>query len=90
MEKLFVYNEDNVSSSYNVIGIIHMKNGCCKDQSVLLTANNCSHWKNGINYSCQCACGGWCTNGHSSASEALKEYEKMSLRSLNEEDNAEW
>lgn len=82
MKKQFAYETENVNSGYTVIGIVHMKNGCCKDKPVLLTTNICNHWKGGINYSCQCFCGGWCTNGHANASGALQEYEIMTAREL--------
>lgn len=91
MKKQFIYETDNVNiRHYTVIGIVYMKNGCCNDQPVLLTANRCTHWKEGINYSCQCGCGGWCTNGHDSASGALQEYEGMTSRTLQENEETEW
>ncbi len=83
MEKQFAYETDNVNTAhYTVIGIVNMRNGCCNDQPILLTSNRCDQWKDGINYSCQCGCGGWCTNGHSTASAALMEYERMTEREL--------
>ena len=32
----------------------------------------------GINYSCQCGCGAWCTTGHPTPVGALKDYQTMS------------
>ena len=52
-------------------------NGCCDKKFFILTANEADNWKSGINYSCQCACGGWCTNGHETEQEAVEEYRKM-------------
>lgn len=72
-----------VSKCYAVIGIVSTKNGCCADRPVLITVNRCEvspERPAGINYSCQCACGGWCTNGHADAAGALAEYEAMSAK----------
>ena len=54
-----------------------MNNGCCDKQFFILTANKSDGWRSGINYSCQCACGGWCTSGHETEQEAVEEYRKM-------------
>lgn len=72
----FTYDSDNVGSTYTVMGIVWMKNACCKDQPVLITAN--AHSNGGINYSCQCGCGAWCTTGHPTPVGALKDYQTMS------------
>ena len=72
----FTYNPSNVAKYLVVIGIVYMKNGCCKDQPVLITANR--HPEVGINYSCQCGCGMWCTTGHPTPVGALKDYQTMS------------
>ena len=82
MMKQFVYDTANVNRPYAVIGIVHIRNGCCSGEPVLITANKCELWESGINYSCQCGCGGWCTNGHEMPWEALKEYEEMTARSF--------
>ena len=71
-----------VSSPYKVLAVVNDLNGCCKDRPILITGNK---WHDRINYSCQCACGMWCTNGHTTASAALKEYEEMTKRYLKEE-----
>lgn len=70
----------SVSQKYSVLGVVNDFNGCCQDRPILITGNKVH---NHINYSCQCACGMWCTNGHRTASEALKEYEEMTRRSIN-------
>lgn len=52
-------------------------NGCCKKDFFILTTNRYDGWEGGINYSCQCACGIWCTNGHDNPQDAVNEYRKM-------------
>lgn len=74
--KSLTYDSDNVLKPYVVLGIVHMQNGCCKDQPVLITANH--HPSLGINYSCQCGCGTWCTTGHPTPVGALRDYQTMS------------
>lgn len=67
----------SVRSKYQVKRVIWMKNGCCPDLPVLLTANwikEDSRW----NYSCQCACDGWCTTGCKTPEEAIDHYRRMS------------
>lgn len=67
----------SVRSKYQVRRVIWMKNGCCRDLPVLLTANwikEDSRW----NYSCQCACDGWCTTGCKTPEEAIDHYRRMS------------
>ena len=54
------------------VGLIYMKNGCCEDRPVVITVSGSGY------YSCQCACGGWCTNGHRTATVAVLEYKHMS------------
>ena len=60
---------------YHVEKILFMKNGCCEDLPVILTTNKRTDGT--INYSCQCACNCWCTNGHDTPAEAVCEYERM-------------
>lgn len=67
-----------VSQQYTIIGAMRIKNGCCKNKPVIITVNPLRAGR--LNYSCQCACGGWCTSGHSTVSKALEEYEEMSNR----------
>lgn len=55
-------------------------NGCCDKPFFILTANPSDSWPGGINYSCQCACGGWCTNGHDNEADAVEEYKQMCNR----------
>ena len=72
-----------VKSEYEVIGIVFHKNGCCCDEPILITTNPIPVSDNrpdGLNYSCQCACGRWVTSGNSTPSEALAEYEDMTRR----------
>lgn len=71
-----------VSDHFAIIGIVNDSNGCCKDRPILITGNK---YHERINYSCQCACGMWCTSGHTSASAALLEYENMTIRKFKED-----
>lgn len=71
----------SVSQQYSVLGVVNDFNGCCQDRPILITGNKVHDH---INYSCQCACGMWCTNGHITASEALQEYEVMTRRKNND------
>ena len=80
----FEYDESKVHSPYHVLGIVYMKNGCCKDNPVLITVNN-FHGK--ANYSCQCGCGMWCTTGHPTPVGALRDYQTMSNRNVPMEDD---
>ena len=66
----------SVRAPYRIVGAVHMKNGCCSDKPVLITVNTLPSGE--LNYSCQCACDGWCTTGRSTASKALEDYERMS------------
>ena len=68
----------NLNEPYYVVAFYPIKkNGCCDKDWFLLTANKCPSWKSGINYSCQCACGGWCTTGFETEQEAVNEYRRM-------------
>ena len=79
--KALYYDADNVQSRYLVIGIVNnIKNGCCKDQPILITATY--NPAIGRVYSCQCGCGCWCTTGHPTPSGALKDYQTMSNRNV--------
>ena len=71
----FTYDTDRVSPSFTTVGLVYMPNGCCKDQPVLITKN---YMRGGDNYSCQCACGIWCTTGHPTVAGAIKDYQTMS------------
>lgn len=70
-----VYDDSKVEKCYTVVGIVAMNNGCCKDQPVLITAND---FNGNTNYSCQCGCGMWCTTGHPTPVGALRDYQTMS------------
>lgn len=52
-------------------------NGCCEKNYFVLTTNL---FDGRVNYSCQCGCGGWCTNGHQRAEDAINEYFDMCNR----------
>ena len=68
----FTVEHDSVLPHFEVVGAIKMQNKCCFNKPVLITKTN------GCNvYSCQCSCGGWCTNGHEKISEAISDYERM-------------
>ena len=62
-------------------------NGCCDKNFFILTENKVQNpdGSTRINYSCQCACGMWCTNGHKNAQEAIDEYRAMCDRKCNEQ-----
>ena len=69
-----VYEEFFLDKYHKPIGFIHphaFKNECCNGKPYILTVNS-----NNI-YSCQCACGGWCTGGHDNPADAIMEYEMM-------------
>lgn len=65
-----------VSYPYQPIGAAYIETGCCKNRPVLITVNKRTNGT--LNFSCQCACGLWCTTGCDTASEALQHYERMS------------
>lgn len=64
-----------VQKPFQPIGAVYITNGCCRNRPVLITANKRTNGT--LNYSCQCACGGWVTTGCDTASEALQHYERM-------------
>lgn len=76
----FSYEPENIPRYMMPMGVVWGSNGCCQDQPIIITVNVCSD--NTLNYSCQCGCGGWCTNGHRSEAEALREYEDMTERKV--------
>jgi hypothetical protein len=53
-------------------------NGCCEKNYFVLTSNKIPG--EGINYSCQCGCGGWCTTGHRKKEDAINDYIEMCKR----------
>ena len=62
-----------VPLALKVVGVLNIPNGCCKKENVLVTQTK------GIEmYSCQCACGGWCTSGHPTIEGAIAEWGRMS------------
>ena len=52
-----------------------INNGCCDKNFFLLT--ECKHEDEKSIYSCQCACGMWCTTGYKTEAEAVKAYRQM-------------
>ena len=83
MSRLMIDIDLNVDDEFTVIGVIKTRNGCCPGRPYLLTVNRCtiSHLRpHGINYSCQCSCGGWSTNGCDTPGKAIDEYEAMTAR----------
>ena len=89
-QKLEISVDVKVADCYAIMGVIYAHNGCCKDKPYLLTGNKIAVSKTrpeGINYSCQCACGMWCTNGHGTPGGAIDEYEEMTRRYEREHEN---
>lgn len=81
MELKFNINLAHVPECLSVVGVIKMQNKCCEDKPILITKTN------GIEvYSCQCACGGWCTNGYEDIPKAIDEYIHMNKRKEQESD----
>jgi len=74
----------DIPNLYTPMAVVYVKNGCCDNQPVILTWNRRSDKR--INYSCQCACGGWCTNGHSTIDKAINEYLDMTKKYIQEKE----
>ena len=78
----------DIDRNYKLIAVIFTDRNecCCENHSapVLLTLSRLSSEKV---YSCQCSCGGWCTNGHSTPEEAIREYEFMCDEYANRKEN---
>lgn len=67
-----IHEEIETGRSYKPFGVIYLKNnGCCPGKPIALTISSAGA------ISAQCVCGGWCTNGHKTATAAVKEYEHM-------------
>jgi len=81
----FTLKDAQVKNNYIVTGIVYMKNGCCKDKPVLVTANYLDDGR--VNYSCQCNCGFWCTTGHPTPIGALRDYQTMSNKNVPMDDD---
>ena len=64
---------------YKVEQVLHTVNGCCPGRPVIITSNGTLDGH--TNYSAQCACGGWCTTGRTTAKGAADEWQKMCGRS---------
>lgn len=94
--KKVLYNSDcDVDCSYMIVGVFSVPKNYCTHHGkfegevmdVVLTANAVEE-KDGtskINYSCQCACGAWCTGGHSTPGAAVDQYVRMCERAKWEE-----
>ena len=50
-------------------------NGCCEKDFFILT--ECRHEDGKSFYSCQCACGMWCSTGFEKEAEAVSAYRQM-------------
>ena len=61
---------------YAILGAIYGHNACCKDKPFLLCANR-RYYDGSLNYSCECYCGTYCTNGHDNLIDAIAEYESL-------------
>ena len=67
-----VHEEIETGRSYKPFGVIYLKNnGCCPGKPIALTISSAGA------ISAQCVCGGWCTNGHKTATAAVLEYRHM-------------
>ena len=76
-----------VRKPFKVKEIVFMPNGCCPDLPVFLTTNKRPDGK--TNYSCQCACNGWCTTGCETAEKAIEKYWEMNVsKSIREKKNS--
>ena len=63
---------DNIPNALIPIGALHIKNKCCENENVIVTKTK------GVEvYSCQCACGGWCTTGCRNIQDAISAWERM-------------
>ena len=71
----------NLHAHHKAVAFYPIKdNGCCDSEFFMVTSNKADCWSSGINYSCQCTCGMWCTNGHPTIQEAVDEYIDMCER----------
>lgn len=68
----------SVPKYLTLIGALKIKNGCCKDEPVLITG--CIGTDNKEIYSLQCSCGCWCTNGFGTIAEAINDWIRMSKK----------
>lgn len=71
---------------YAILGAIYGHNECCKDKPFLLCANKRPS-DGGINYSCECYCGMFCTNGHDNLLDAIAEYESLKDHRMDGDEN---
>lgn len=82
MTVIFKENAIEISKYLRPLEIVQGVNGCCKDRPIILTTNKLPN--GATNYSCQCACGGWCTSGYISRQGVIKEYKEMTESYINE------
>lgn len=63
---------ENIPSAFDLVGFLNINNKCCPKKPVLITKTK------GVKvFSCQCYCGGWCTNGCESIQDAITEWQQM-------------
>lgn len=74
MEKILrmEFSAENIPQYCKPLGALYIKNKCCANQPVIVTKTHGTEV-----YSCQCACGGWCTNGCDSVQDAITEWLQM-------------
>lgn len=76
-----LYVDVSLEECFELVAVIMSDHNmcCCETRApYLLTKIN---YQNGNDvYSCQCSCGGWCTNGHEHPEDAVREYESMCER----------
>ena len=81
MKKIVCDNEEIcIADQYVPVRLYREANGCCKDRPFVLTTNSCPvspQRPSGVNYSCQCACGTWCTTGFAEEDDAVADYRRM-------------
>lgn len=81
-------NVVKVRNPYRVKKILFIPNGCHPDLPVFLTTNKRPDGK--TNYSCACACDGWCTTGCTTEEEAIDRYERMTASESIRTKKATW
>ena len=73
-----LFTDVSLDKCFKLIAVILSDhNMCCCETKAPYLLTMIPHKDGNHVYSCQCACGGWCTNGHGDPFEAVKEYEAM-------------
>lgn len=73
-----LYLDINLSKVFGLVAVIFSKkNMCCCENNPPYLLTKCKYTDGTEIFSCQCSCGGWCTNGHSDPADAIEEYESM-------------